>query len=103
MPLHHSRIWLLITVACSLALSLTATSAATADAKPLYSKYCAQCHGEDGRGDTPTGRAMKLSSIADTEEAVTVALVRKDPQHRSASEALDDAELAAIAAIVAGL
>ena len=103
MPLLRLGIGLSITVACSLALLLTAPSPGSADAEPLYSKYCAQCHGEDGRGDTPAGRAMNLSSIAGTEEAVTIAVVREDARHGSASKALDDAELAAIAALVAGL
>lgn len=103
MARRYRRIGLSIIVGSSLLSSVAATSTATGDAKPLYSEHCARCHGEDGRGDTPTGRAMKLSSIAGTEEAVTIALVRKDPLHRSASKALDDGELAAIAAIVAGL
>ncbi len=35
----------------------------------LYKQKCAACHGADGKGDTPTGKAMKVRSFADPEVA----------------------------------
>ena len=41
--------------------------AALADAGPdggaIFKKNCAICHGADGRGQTPTGRALKLKDL----------------------------------------
>ncbi len=35
----------------------------------LYKQKCAACHGVDGKGETPTGKAMKVQSFADPEVA----------------------------------
>ena len=35
----------------------------------LYKQKCAACHGADGKGETPTGKAMKVRSFADPEVA----------------------------------
>ena len=35
----------------------------------LYKQKCAACHGVDGKGETPTGKAMKVRSFADPEVA----------------------------------
>lgn len=31
----------------------------------LYKQKCASCHGPDGKGETPAGKAMKARSFAD--------------------------------------
>jgi mono/diheme cytochrome c family protein len=31
----------------------------------FYKKKCASCHGPDGKGDTPAGKATKVRSFAD--------------------------------------
>lgn len=51
-------------------LSLTAATPALAeeplpDAKPLWRKRCAGCHGEDGKGDTAVGRKYKVADLSD--------------------------------------
>jgi mono/diheme cytochrome c family protein len=33
------------------------------DAAGLYKTKCAMCHGPDGKGDTPTGKAMKVTDL----------------------------------------
>jgi cytochrome c6 len=33
------------------------------DAAALYKSKCAMCHGADGSGDTPTGKAMKVTDL----------------------------------------
>jgi len=35
----------------------------------LYKQKCAACHGVDGKGETATGKAMKVRSFADPEVA----------------------------------
>ena len=46
-------------------------ASANADGKSaaLYKQKCAACHGVDGKGETPTGKAMKVRSFADPEVA----------------------------------
>ena len=34
-----------------------------------YKQKCATCHGPDGKGETPAGKAMKVRSFADPEVA----------------------------------
>jgi len=52
---------LLLTFALSL-LFLPASRAD--DAAGLYKTKCAMCHGPDGKGDTPTGKAMKVTDLS---------------------------------------
>jgi mono/diheme cytochrome c family protein len=57
---HGTSLVCLALLAC-VAISALATFAAAAeqpprDGKPLYMKYCASCHGTDGRGKTPLGQ-----------------------------------------------
>jgi len=46
-------------------------ASANADDKSaaLYKQKCAACHGPDGKGETATGKAMKVRSFADPEVA----------------------------------
>jgi len=52
-------------------LSLLLCSTALADAGPdgaaTYKTNCAICHGADGKGQTPTGRALKLKDLSSAE------------------------------------
>lgn len=41
-----------------LALGFGASDAAAADGKKIYMKYCASCHGKDGRGDGALAKTM---------------------------------------------
>jgi mono/diheme cytochrome c family protein len=56
---------------CALALTVMLCVQAKADDKSaaLYKQKCAVCHGADGKGDAPTGKAMKIRSFADPEVA----------------------------------
>ena len=36
-----------------------------ADAKEVYDKSCASCHGKDGKGDTPAGKKLKAKDYTD--------------------------------------
>ncbi len=37
------------------------------DAAALYKSKCAMCHGPDGSGSTPTGKAMKVADLRSEE------------------------------------
>jgi mono/diheme cytochrome c family protein len=52
-------------IACLALLLAVASSAAAADpdGAALYQTKCASCHGADGRGDTPVGKALKIRSL----------------------------------------
>jgi mono/diheme cytochrome c family protein len=61
----------IITAICVLAVAVMLCPAAKADEKSaaLYKQKCAACHGVDGKGETATGKAMKVRSFADPEVA----------------------------------
>src|SRR5690348_9244273 len=56
---------------CVLAVAVMLCAPTKADEKSatLYKQKCAACHGADGKGETPTGKAMKLRSFGDPEIA----------------------------------
>jgi mono/diheme cytochrome c family protein len=56
---------------CALAVAVMLCVPAKADEKSaaLYKQKCAACHGVDGKGETATGKAMKIRSFADPEVA----------------------------------
>jgi cytochrome c553 len=70
----------LITVAVALLLG-ACVSARAADAKENYTKSCAKCHGEDGKGQTKMGQKLGLKDLTDakvqadlTDAAITKAI-----------------------------
>src|SRR6266567_2787988 len=54
---------------CALVVAVMLCAPAKADDKSaaLYKQKCATCHGADGKGETATGKAMKVRSFADPE------------------------------------
>src|ERR1041385_2195560 len=54
----------LMIVVVALALG-ACVSARAADAKETYSKTCAKCHGEDGKGQTKMGQKLGLKDLTD--------------------------------------
>jgi mono/diheme cytochrome c family protein len=51
-------------LALLLALALAAGPALAEDGAALYKAKCASCHGAEGKGDTPVGKALKVKPLA---------------------------------------
>ena len=93
----------LLPCAIALALASPAVSAAQdqadADAQ-AFQASCASCHGGDGTGDTPVGRAMKVPSFPGSELAAAEATAiceraREVSQHAALLSKIDADALAA--------
>lgn len=48
-------------------LALAGTARAQADAAKTFSANCTLCHGADGSGNTPTGKALKAKDLSSAE------------------------------------
>ena len=90
------------TALVSIGLLLGAATAWGADGSAIYAAQCAKCHGADGKGDTPVGRAMKAPSLVDSKhDAASVAsTVRENPKHKSVAGNLSPEDLDAVARAV---
>lgn len=50
----------------TLALIVAAlTTSSARDAKEIFDKECAKCHGKDGKGETKTGRKLDIKDFTD--------------------------------------
>jgi mono/diheme cytochrome c family protein len=54
----------LFTICASMFL-VAAGAFAAEDAKALYDKHCAKCHGDDGKGQTKMGQKMNIKDYSD--------------------------------------
>jgi mono/diheme cytochrome c family protein len=72
------------------------------DGKALYEANCAKCHGAEGAADTPVAKAMKVPALRGI-ETDPAKHVRESAKHKTVSDALSDADLAAIARFVKSL
>ena len=73
-----------------LSLSILAASALAgfaADAKALYDKDCAKCHGADGKGETKTGKRLGAKDYTD---AKVQAELKDDQAFKAIKEGLKD-------------
>ncbi len=66
-----------------------AISASAADAKALYEKDCAKCHGADGKGDTKMGKKMNAKDYTD---AKVQAEMKDGAAVKAIKEGLKDSE-----------
>lgn len=76
----------LLTITLAVA-AMAAWSARAADAKELYEKDCAKCHGADGKGETKMG---KKYSCKDYTDAKVQAELKDDAAIKAIKEGLKD-------------
>ena len=95
MRISKTSLVLLVSVAL---LGGAPLSTATADGPSVYAERCASCHGADGRGQTPVGRALGIPSFEgqrfDVEGVGT--LLRESKSHASVDGEAIESELAAL-------
>jgi len=70
-------------------LAIPALSARAADAKAIYAKDCAKCHGEDGKGETKMGKKLGAKDYTD---AKVQAELKDDAAFKAIKEGLKDKE-----------
>src|SRR5215467_8807274 len=68
-------------------LAVPAISARAADAKALYGKDCAKCHGEDGKGETKMGKKL---GAKDYTSAKVQAELKDDAAFKAIKDGLKD-------------
>ena len=78
---------LIILSAFTMALALV--SARAEDAKAIYEKDCAKCHGPDGKGDTKMGKKLGAKDYTD---AKVQADMKDDAAIKAIKEGLKDKE-----------
>jgi cytochrome c553 len=72
------------------ALALAAAASARAqDAKALYEKDCAKCHGTDGKGDTKFGKKLGCKDYTD---AKVQAEMKDDKAFKAIKDGLKDGD-----------
>lgn len=66
--MKRSYLWLTTGLASlSLVALLVSPTVWADDAAAVYKAKCAMCHGPDAKGETPTGKAMKVPSLLSDE------------------------------------
>src|SRR5215471_15903008 len=70
-------------------LAVPAISTRAADAKALYAKDCAKCHGEDGKGETKMGKKLGAKDYSD---AKVQDALKDDAAFKAIKEGLKDKE-----------
>src|SRR5512140_593545 len=71
------------------ALAIPALSVCAADAKAIYEKDCAKCHGADGKGETKMGKKMGAKDYTD---AKVQAELKDDAAVKAIKEGFKDKE-----------
>jgi len=81
--------------------------AADVDGKAVYGKSCSNCHGPDGLGQTPAGKALKTVSLVDPQWTTPAALPKIEaavrdgvPRMPAMKAKLTPEEIAAVARYV---
>ncbi len=59
-------------ILAALAFAVPAMQADEAKAKANFEKYCAGCHGKDGKGETPLGKRLEARDFSDAKVLQTI-------------------------------
>lgn len=92
-----------------LALLFFPATSALADAEATYKAKCAGCHGPDGAGSTPAGKAMKVRDFhapevqKETDGEMTDIIANGKDKMPKYADKLKDAEIKELVAYVRGL
>lgn len=78
----------ILTLSIALVAGMALTAGA-ADAKALYEKDCAKCHGEDGKGETKMGKKLNAKDYTD---AKVQAELKDEAAFKAIKEGLKDKE-----------
>jgi len=98
-------LWKWLAVAATV-LSFVAGASLAVDGEALYKEKCAKCHGETGKGDTPTGKSMKVPSmvadakVRDGSPAELIKGIRENKKHKEPVKKLSDEELQAVVPVI---
>ena len=69
--------------------AMAAWTAGAADVKELYTKECAKCHGDDGKGQTKMGKKLNAKDYSDPK---VLAEMKDDAAFKAIKEGLKDKE-----------
>lgn len=78
----------ILTISIALLAGIALTAGA-ADAKALFEKDCAKCHGADGKGDTKMGKKMNAKDYTDPK---VQAEMKDEAAFKAIKEGLKDKE-----------
>jgi mono/diheme cytochrome c family protein len=100
-----------ITLATTLALGPALATDVPPDGTALFASHCARCHGQSGKANTSTARALKVrplvndAHLAKMAPADIVRAMRSNPKHQGVGAPVDlgDGELEPIAVFVKDL
>jgi mono/diheme cytochrome c family protein len=101
--MRRPSVCIVVTFGAVVLFSLSSPAASADGGVDLYDANCVKCHGVDGRGDTPVGRAMKAASLVDPKWAVddsaeaVVSAFRANPKHKAVASKVSDDDLRSIA------
>ena len=100
---------LVFVVAVAAICFLSATARAQGDGEKVYKAKCASCHGPDGAGATPAGKATKVRDFCsdevkkETDEEWTTIIVKGKNKMPSYDKKITDAEVKEVVAYIRGL
>ena len=101
--MHRTLVFVSMLAIAGLACLVAAAADAPGAGTKLYEANCVKCHGADGHGDTPMGKAMKAKSLVDPKWAAedasdaVVTAFRANPKHKSVASKVSDDDLRLIA------
>ena len=94
---------------CGAFFLLVAPVHAQTDAASMYKAKCASCHGADGKGETPAGKALKARDFAspevqkETDEELVVVIQKGKNKMPAYGSSLKDPQIKDLVAYIRGL